>query len=340
MTITRDDVAKLAGVSPATVSYVMNNGPRPVSDETRQRVLLAIDQLNYHPNTIARSLKTKITNNAGVIVSDILNLTLTSIEESIEDLFIQQNYIMTICHTDESPERERMWLDLLRNRRVDGIILLPTGGNRSLLFSTVESGLPLVLLDRQIEGLRADSVLFDNEAGAYMAVDHLISQGHTKIGLLNLPVSLTPGQGRLRGYQRALTDHGIHIHPEYIKEGSFKAQEGPTLASELLDIDPPPTALLVSSNRLAQGVLEQVKLRGLSIPQDLAICTFDDMAYYSFFNPTITAISTDAREFGAVAVQYLIDRINGIYSGPPRTYLVPCHLNVRESTIGFSKSIK
>src|ERR1035437_1515341 len=122
MAITRDDVAKLAGVSPATVSYVMNNGPRPVSEETRRRVLLAIEQLSYHPNAIARSLKTKKTNTTGIIISDILNPTLASIEKSIEDLFLQNNYSMTICNSDESPDREKMWLDMLRDRRVDGII--------------------------------------------------------------------------------------------------------------------------------------------------------------------------------------------------------------------------
>jgi len=339
MAITRDDVAKLAGVSPATVSYVMNNGPRPVSEETRQRVMVAIDQLSYRPNTIARSLKTKKTYTAGIIVSDILNPTLASIEKSIEDLFVQSNYSLTICNSDESPDREKMWLEMLRDRRVDGIILLPTGANRSALFATVESGFPLVLLDRQIEGLPVDSVLFDNEAGAYQAVQHLLSLGHTNIGLLNLPASLTPGQGRLRGYERALTDHGLPIYRQLIKEGSFKAQDGAILAAALLDATPRPTALLVSSNRLAQGVLEQVKVRGLRVPEDLAIITFDDVAYYSFMTPSITAVSADAKEFGAKAVEYLIERINGSYTGAPRTYLVPCQLNIRESTQGFSVSI-
>ncbi len=231
-----------------------------------------------------------------------------------------------------------MWLDMLRDRRVDGIILLPTGANRSTLFATVEAGFPLVLLDRQIEGLHTDAVLFDNDTGAYQAVKHLLSLGHTRIGLLNLPASLTPGQGRLRGYERALTDNGLPIYRQHIKEGSFKAQDGPMLAAQLLDANPRPTALLVSSNRLAQGVLEQVKVRGMRIPDDLALIVFDDVAYYSCITPSITAVSADAREFGAKAVEYLIERINGSYTGPPRTYLVPCHLNVRELTLGITIS--
>ncbi len=335
MAITRNDVAKLAGVSTATVSYVINNGPRPVSNDTRQKVLRAIEQLNYRPNVIARSLKTKKTYTAGIIITDILNYTLASVERSIEELLVQQNYSLTICNSDELVEREHMWLEMLRDRRMDGLILLPTGGNRSFLFALVEeSEQHLVLIDRQIEGLKADTVLFDNEAGAYEGMRHLIELGHKRIGLLNLPSSLTPGQGRLRGYERALQDGGLPVRPQLIREGSFKAQEGPRLVRELLNQDPQPTALFVSSNRLAQSVLQEVKTRGLRMPDDIALCVFDDVPYFSFFNPSITAISVNMNEFGQDTVQFLIERINGIYRGEPRLAKISCSLHIRESTAG------
>ena len=336
MAVTRDDVAKLAGVSTATVSYVLNKGPRPVSEETRKKVLWAIEQLNYRPSAIARSLKTKKTYAIGIVISDILNPTLAAIEKSVEDLLLQQNYSLTICNSDESPERERMWLEMLRERRVDGIILLPTGSNRSLLFSLAEAGQRLVLIDRQIEGLEVDSVLFDNEAGAYEAVRHLIGLGHRRIGLLNLPASLTPGRGRLRGYEQAFREAGLPVLPHLIREGSFKAQEGQELAAALLDVNPPPTALFVASNRLAQGALKEIKTRGLRLPDDLALCVFDDVAYYEFITPSITAVDTDFHEFALKAVQFLIERINGSYVGEPRTAFIPCRLRVRESTVGMA----
>jgi LacI family transcriptional regulator len=226
---------------------------------------------------------------------------------------------------------------MLRERRMDGIILLPTGANRPMLFSLVQANLPLVLIDRQIEGLLADAVLFDNEGGAYEAVKHLIALGHTRIGLLNLPAALSPGGGRMRGYERALHDAGLPVFPQLIREGSFKAQEGSDLAGELLDASPKPTALFVSSNRLAQGVLDQIKKRQLQMPGDLALCTFDEAAYYSFFSPSITAVSANPQEFGFSAVQFLIERINGTYKGDPRTYLVPCHIQIRESTAGVQQ---
>jgi DNA-binding LacI/PurR family transcriptional regulator len=332
MSVTRDDVAKLAGVSTTTISYVINNGPRPVSRETREKVLKAIEQLGYQPNVIARSLKTNKTNTAGIIISDILNPTLASIEKSIEDLLLPQNYSLTVCNSDESPDRERMWLGMLRGKRMDGVILLPTGSNRPLLFSIVESGQQIVLIDRLIDGLHTDAVLFDNEMGSYLAVKHLIDRGHKVIGLLNLPNNFNPGLGRLRGYEKALSDAGIPSLSKYIVEGSFKAQEGQAVIEKLLEQSPRPTALLVSSNRLAQSALKEIKSREMKMPDDIALCVFDDVAYYSFFTPTISAVSCDFQEFGVKAVQFLIERINGTYKGEPRTALIPCYLNIRESS--------
>jgi LacI family kdg operon repressor len=297
--------------------------------------LYAIQQLNYHPNLIARSLKTRKTFTISIIITDILNSTLASIERSIEEFLVEKNYSLVISNSDESPERERMWLERLRERRFDGLILLPTGGNLPLMRSLFEdSEQHLVLIDRQIEGLNADTVLFDNEGGAYLAVSHLIERGHTRIGMLNLPNSLTPGHGRQRGYELAMREHGLPIHPDLVRQGSFKAQEGTRLVCELLDQALAPTALFVSSNRLAQSVLEEVKRRRLHIPDDLALCVFDDVPYFSFITPSITAVSIDMNDFGQKTVQFLLERIDGDYCGEPRVAKIPCTLNVRESTTG------
>ena len=335
MSVTRDDVAKLAGVSPATVSYVVNNGPRPVSPETRQRVLWAIEQLNYTPSAIARSLKTSQTHTIGLIISDILNPFLASIVKSTEDLLLARDYGLIVVNSDESPERELCWLRMLLRRRMDGLIVFPTGHNRSFLFSTVQSGRTLVLIDRQIAGLEADCVLMDNECGAYEGVTHLIGQGHTRIGLLNIPSTITPGQGRLHGYQKALHDAGLSFSPQLVREGGLVAEgKSSGLAGELLDLHPPPTALFAASNRVAAGVLRQVKARGLRMPDDLALCVFDDVPYYSISDPSITAVAVDPAELAGKAIEYVIERITQTYTGEPRTTLVSCCLRVRESTGG------
>ena len=336
MGVTRKDVARLAGVSTATVSYVVNNGPRPVSEETRKRVLWAIEQLGYRPSAIARSLATKKTNNIGFILPDILNPVHAAIAKAFEDALRAANYSLVIGNSDESPDREMAYLNAFLSKEFDGIALTPTGENRSLLYSIVESEKHLVLLDRQIEGLSVDCVLFDNVVGAYLCVRHLVELGHTRIGLINLASSKTPGQERLEGYRRALLEAGIKVEPELILEGSFKAQEGGGLAESLLKVDPLPTALFVSSNRLMSGVLRVVKQRKLRVPQDLALATFDDVNHYADRTPSVTAVSTSVAQFGSEAARLLIERVSGAYTGEPRVIRVPCELKVRESTAGMS----
>lgn len=335
MGITRKDVAKLAGVSTATVSYVINNGPRPVAEETRRRVLWAIEQLNYQPSAIARSLTTKKTYTIGFILPDILNPVHSAIAKTFEDALHTADYSLIIGNSDEAPDRELEYLRVLLSKQVDGVALTPTGENRRFLFSLVESGKQLVLLDRQLEGLKVDCVLFDNEAGTYQAVRHLIELGHTRIGLINLARSLTPGQERLSGYKHALLEAGLPLDPALILEGSFKAQDGDKLIELLLQETPSPTALFVSSNRLMRGVLRVVKAQKIQVPEDLAIATFDDVGYYVDRTPSITAVSTSVEEFGSEAARLLIERVSGEYTGEPRVIRIPSELKIRESTSGI-----
>jgi LacI family transcriptional regulator len=336
MRITRKDVARFAGVSTATVSYVVNDGPRPVSEETRKKVLSAIDQLGYRPSAIARSLVTKKTNTIGFILPDILNPIHAAIAKAFEDALRAAGYSLIIGNSDETPDLERVYLNGFLSKELDGIALTPTGENRRLLFSMVESGKCLVLLDRQLEGLDVDCVLFDNMVGAYQAVRHLIERGHSRIGLINLSRTKTPGRERLEGYQRALLEAGIQIDQRLIMEGSFKAQEGEVLAESLLAVSPPPTALFVGSNRLMTGVLHIVKQRRLRVPEDLALATFDDVGSYANRTPSITAVSTSMAEFGSEAARLLIERVSGTYAGEPQVIRIHCELRVRESTAGIS----
>jgi len=290
--------------------------------------------LDYHPSSIARSLKTKKTNAVGTIISDITNPYLGSIAKAVQDKLIEKKYSLMVCNSDEAPERELMWLRLLLDRQMDGLILLPTGGNRALLLSLAKSGPTMVLIDRQLDGLEADCVLMDNEGGAYAAVSHLLALGHRRIGLLSLPFGLTPGHERLQGYERALKEAGLPVSKALIREGSFTAEEGFELAGQLLDMDPPPTALFAASNRLAQGVLQQVKTRGLTMPDDLALCVFDDVDYYEWYRPSISAVEVNGPELGEKAVSFIIDRLSGSYTGEPRLARIPYQLHLRESTEG------
>src|SRR5258706_4327707 len=267
MKVTRDDVAKLAGVSSATVSYVINNGPRAVAEDTRARVLDAVSKLGYQPNAIARSLVTSQTKTIGFLLPDILNPSHTAITRAFGDALWGSNYSLLLGNSDEDPNHELAYLQEFLSKGVDGIALTPTGKNRPILHAFKESGKGLVLLDRHLEGLDVDCVLFQNVEGAYKAVSDLIELGHTRIGLINLPSSLTPGRERLEGYRRALLDADLKVDPHLIREGGFKGEEiglgmsteGEMLAAALLDVDQPPTAIFVSNNRLMRGVLHFVK---------------------------------------------------------------------------------
>ena len=337
MTPTRNDVAKLAGVSPATVSYVVNNGPRPVSKETRKQVLRAIEQLNYHPSSIARSMTTKKTATIGFVIPDILNPSHAQIAKAFEDAMHLAGYSVILCNSDESPDRELAYLKVLLSKQVDGIALTPTGNNRALISSFADSDKPIVLFDRQIEELKADCVLFENEIGTCLAVRHLIELGHTRIGLINLPTALTPGLERLQGYKRALLESGIEFDPQIVREGSFK-EEGEEHAGALMRVVPRPTAVFCSSNRLLRGVLHMAKARKLAVPQELAICCFDDVIYFADTTPSITAVSTSVAQIGSQLAKLLFDRVSGAYKGEPRMVRVPCQLNIRESTMPDSSS--
>jgi len=334
MTITREDVARLANVSTATVSYVINGGPRPVSATARTRVLQAIEQLGYRPNIIARSLTTKRTHTVGFIIPDILNPVHASIAKSFEQAMLMAGYSVILCNSDEMPDRELGYLQVLHSKQVDAIALTPTGENRPALTSLMAAELPLVLLDRQLEGLRVDTVLFDNEVGAFQGTRHLLDLGHRQIGLINLPITLTPGWERLQGYRRALLEVGMRVNPAFIREGNFK-ESGEALAESLLSMQPHPTALLVSSNRLMGGVLTVVKRHLLRVPDDIAICVFDDVSHYPEFTPSITAIGASIEQFGGEAARLLTERMRQAFTGEPRTIRIPCQLHVRESTVGM-----
>lgn len=338
MGVTREDVAKLAGVSVATVSYVVNDGPRPVASATRERVLRAIDQLGYQPSAVARSLRLQRTLTVGLIVSDILNFFHSGVAKSIEEAARRDGYTVILCNSDEAPEQELMYLQMLQQKRVDGIILVPTGGNVSYLQSIIDQGWNLVQLDRRLDELETDSVVIDNEPGAYAAVKHLIELGHRRIALIGAPFHLTPGRGRRAGYERALREAGIPVQAELIVEGNFKEQPGMQLTRNLMQLSETPTALFAANNRLGLGAIEALQARGLAIPGDVALAVFDDVDYYSLLLPRITAVSYSIYDLGQIAFELLLNRMTAdIDDQVVQHRRVPCELMVRDSTAG-SKS--
>ena len=332
--VTRDDVAKLAGVSSATVSYVVNGGPRPVSDETKRRVLEAIAALDYVPSAAARSLKIKRTGTIGLMIPDILNPIFAALAKVIEDELLAAGHSVILCNSYEDPRREFVYLNMLWGKQVDGLVLISTSRNIEILHRFEKARKPIVLIDRRVPDLAADCVLPDNEGGSYDAVRHLIACGHTRIAFINLPTTLSPGAGRLTGYVRALAEAGLSLDPALMAEGPYTGNGGAANFRAMLQLPRPPTAVFISNNRLAHGVLEAIKSLGLRMPDDIALAVFDDPSFYAIMSPSVTAVSMQLERYASEATRLLKERLSGGWTGEPRSVTIPQRLVVRESTVG------
>lgn len=303
-------VAKKAEVSTATVSRFLNN-PDSVHIETRSRIEKVIKQLGYRPSRVARRLRVKdgYKKMFGLIVPDIQNPFYVDVVKGVEDSAYSNDYAVLMCNFGQEEKREKMYLDIMQSESVDGLIVAPVHEKDPEVIKIVESGLPVVCVDRGLSGIDVDIILVDNRDGAYKAVDHLIKIGHKRIayigGLLQIPTS----RHRKDGYVQALLDNGIKLNEDYIKFGDSKFQSGKSFAKELLQMDNPPTALFTGNNLITLGALDTIHSMSLKIPKDVAIIGFDDMPWSSSLNPPLTAVSQPGYEIGKRAVELLIQRL-------------------------------
>jgi LacI family transcriptional regulator len=324
------DVAKHVGVSTATVSHVINK-TRFVSEELIAKVLKAIQELNYHPNAVARSLVKKKTHTIGIIISDILNPFYTAIVRGIEDVTYQSGYNVMLCNTDENPEKEKLYIQVLMEKRIDGLAIATAFQDGVHPLVSQLGTVPLVNIVRKIKGLASDSVVGDNTGGAYQAIDHLIGLGHRRIGIISGPSGLSSGAERLKGCKKAFEDHGIPIDLDLIKFGDFKKESGYTLTQEILQHRNRPTAIFVTNNQMTIGALNALNELETRIPEDISLISFDDMEWYSFHNPPITTVEHSPYQMGKKAGEMLVRRISK-KGGKPKGVLFPSNLIVRGST--------
>ena len=330
--VTRNDVAKLAQVSPSTVSYVVNNGPRPVSAETRERVLRAIKELGYHPNAVARNLRRQQTNSIGLIIPDIVNSYFADLAKGVEDTVFERDYTVAFCHTAYNLERELRYVDHLFSERTAGAIWVPATGDPSPAFRIREYQIPLVVLDRNIRGLEAPSVVGDNFTGGYIATKHLISLGHRRIACIARPVKLSHSQERVKGYKAALNEYGLPIDEELIAPGGYRFENGSQAIDYLLDLENPPTAAFAYNDIMAIGALRRLQERGFQVPADFSVVGFDDIPESPFTCPALTTIQQPKLEMGRKAAAFLLDLIDGIKLENTVQAKFEVNLIVRETT--------
>ncbi|HTP10522.1 MAG TPA: LacI family DNA-binding transcriptional regulator [Anaerolineae bacterium] len=324
------DVAKLAGVAPITVSRVVN-GADNVADDTRQRVQQAIDHLHYVPNTLARSLRSHQSHTIALIVSDITNPFWTTVARGVEDTAAENDYRTILCNTDENPAKETNYLNLLVERRVDGVIIAPTTRDKRQLAMLKQLQVPCVLIDRRVDGFRADRVYGDSRTGARLLIDHLVDLGHQRIALINGPSTISTAQDRADGYRESLLAHSIVVEEDLILQGDFKQESGHRLTQQALACNPRPTAIFAANNFIALGVLQALQEAGLRVPEDMALVCIDDVPYSSAIDPFLTVAAQPAYEMGASAARLLVERLTTYRSGKVREVVLPPQLIIRRS---------
>lgn len=332
---TMKEVARLARVSVGTVSHVIT-GSVPVSDELRQRVESAIRKLDYHPNHVARSLKTSKTRTLGIIVPDLTISFYPQVIRGAETAAGKQGYSLIAVNSQDSGARQKELLSLLRSQRVEGVLLVvataPTPASQ--IWRMIEAGTAIVCLDRIPDRIPVDSVSVDDTTAAEMGVNHLISMGYRRIAIISGPLSLKNERGRILGYKNALLRAGISVEEALIWQSTIRPDDVAALCrSHLGERVSYPDAIFSTNGPTGLGVLQALHDCGLSTPGDIGFVTFDELTIDDLFKPAVTTVVQPAYEIGYRAAEILLDRLGGrIAADRSITVRLPASLKIRESS--------
>ncbi|MBO0959934.1 LacI family DNA-binding transcriptional regulator [Neobacillus sp. MM2021_6] len=324
------DVARLADVSIATVSRVINNqgGVRKVTEE---RILKAIKELGYIRSAAARTMKRKDTKTIGVIVPDIKNPFFPLVMAGIEKKAREKDYFTILSSTNESPIIEEKIVRNFLERGVDGVIITTANEDGEHLELLWEQNIPVVAVDRSIRNFEVDTVLVDNMQGSYQAVQHLILQGHRKIAIICGPQNTTPGLERFLGYKKALEDYTIPLDDRFIVQGDFGEYSGNTATKQLSKLEERPTAIFSSNNLMTIGCMKALNELNWVLGDEVSFVGFDDVDIATFLNPKLTVVARPMNTVGEIAFMFLHDRIHYKDNIPKRKYSIPPELIIRHS---------
>jgi LacI family transcriptional regulator len=326
------DVAKRAGVAPITVSRVINNSGY-FSQDTRARVEAAIAELEYVPNRLASSLRSKRTNTLALVITDITNPFFTTLARGVEDTASDAGYTVIFCNTDESDVEERKYLQVLLQQQVDGILLVPARSTSTSLEVIRKQDTPVVVLDRRIPpGENVDVVRCENEDGAYRLTRLLIDLGHERIAILSGPMGVSTAEDRLMGYQRAIAETGQPPNPDLIIYGEFNQASGYAMLQCLLTAQPRPTAIFAANNMIGIGALNAIRDANLRVPDDIAMVSFDDLPANLLTFPFFTVAAQPAYDMGRTATQLLLARLAGQVPDAYQEIILPVEMIVRHSS--------
>ncbi|WP_067925186.1 LacI family DNA-binding transcriptional regulator [Alicyclobacillus shizuokensis] len=327
MKFTMEDVAKLSGVSKSTVSRILSGKTVNISEKTRQKVLSVVQELNYRPNELARSLKMAQTRVIGLILSDLKNPFWMTVLDGVEEACNQFGYHLMICNSGNNGDKEQEYILSLQQRRVDGILINPTVHNKEMLAHLIQTGFPLVFLNRTIQGIVANSVVVNNRQGIRLAVEHLFGQGFRRIALVTYnEEGVSTWTERVEGYKEGMREHGINSVAVWRKHPEAELNLSP------LYEEYQPDAVIVTNNVLTLYVIERLRELNLRIPGDVAIVGYDETVWAKHLAPPLTTIKQPARELGRIATESVIKLIQGEKLSDDAVTLTP-EIVVRESSV-------
>ena len=325
------EVAKLAGVAPITASRVMNDSGY-ASEEVRRRVKEAAKELNYVPNTLARSLKSKRTQTLALVLTDITNPFWTTVARGVEDAASDRGDNVIFCNTDESAEKQSMYVNTLLQKQVDGVLLVPAQSDENPVETLLQHDVQVVLLDRRLEKVQADVVRCDSKGGAYQLTKLLLKLGHRRISILRGPEGVSSAEDRMAGYQLALYEAGIKVEDELVYTCDFSVESGYEMTKNLLTIASRPTAMFASNNFIAIGALKALRDARIEVPKDMSVVGFDDLPQAMVVDPFLTVADQPAYDMGRLATLRLLDLLNHKKSKSFEDTVLPVSIIERKST--------
>lgn len=333
--VTIYDIAKKANVSAMTVSRVINKSDK-ISEETKKKVEAIIKELNYFPNNSARNLITKKTKILSLMITDISNPFFTSVARGAEDKAMQMGYQLLLCNSDENFDKESKYMEMLISTGTDGVLIAPTNdSSKKDIRKLSKHGVPFVLIDRHIPGLDCDQVLSDNETSTRRLLEHLISQGHKRIAIINAPLDVSTARERHQAYLDTLKLHRIPIKEQLILVSQFRESDGSNSVQQLLDLPETerPTAIFATNNFIGMSTMKSLQKQNINVPEEIAVVSYDGVPNYTENEPTLTVAEQPAYHFGYMGTQLLIERIEGTAPDQARKIVLPSEIRIRASSL-------
>jgi LacI family transcriptional regulator len=329
--VTIYDIAKKANCSAMTVSRVINHTGK-ISEATRQRIQQIMTEMNYVPNSNARSLVLQQTKLLSLLIADITNPFYTTLARGAEDAAKRLGYQLLFSNNDENLNKEKENIETVLSTRVAGVMIAPVGDPSLDHLKLLEQyGIPFVLIDREVPGVTADTILGDSKEGARKLTDHLLQYGHQRIAMINGHLETSTARCRLEGYKETLLLNGIEWDEQLVMEMGYNQTNAEEYVGKLLSLREPPTAIFAGNNLIALAVIRALRHKGCRVPEDMSVVCFDDLEADYVIDPFLTIASQPAYDFGAVGMQTLIDRIQGNRE-QSRKIILPSKLIVRGSS--------